>query len=89
MVSKLSGIYELDIKSLVNSAIMTDPELKLFRYKLYAIASHSGLLYGGQYVSYVKQGEDWYYVNDVYCNKITKAQALAAEAYLLFYQRLW
>ncbi len=77
------------MKSLITSSLLAEPELKLFPYRLYAIASHSGSLYGGKYVSYVRQGEDWYFANDVYCNKIAKAQALAAEAYMLFYQRLW
>ena len=79
----------MDVKSVLESSMLYDPELKLFPYRLYAIASHSGSLYGGQYVSYVKQGEDWYFANDVYCNKINKSQALGAEGYLLFYQRLW
>jgi len=69
--------------------LLSDPELNLLRYRLYAMVSHSGSLYGGQYVSYIKQGEDWWYANDLTFNKITKAQALAAEGYLLFYERLW
>lgn len=88
-MAKLNDIYQLEMKSVITSSTLDDTELRLFPYRLYAIASHSGSLYDGQYVSYVKQGEEWRFANDVYYSNITKKQALDAEAYLLFYQRLW
>lgn len=88
-ISKLTEVYKIDVRSLLNSAKLAEGELRLFPYRLYAITSHSGSLYGGQYVAYVKHGDEWYFANDVYCNQIDKAQALLAESYLLYYQRLW
>jgi len=79
----------MDIRNLLNNAKLSERALGLFPYRLYAITSHSGSLYGGQYVAYVRHGDDWYFANDVYCNHIDKAQALLAESYILYYQRLW
>lgn len=79
----------MDIKTTLEAATLSGQELKLFPYRLYAITSHSGSLYGGQYISYVRHGDDWYFINDVYWKKVDKTQALEAESYLLFYQRLW
>ena len=48
-----------------------------------------GSLCGGHYVAYVKHGEQWYYASDSHYNKISLESALSAEAYVLYYQRMW
>jgi ubiquitin C-terminal hydrolase len=56
-------------------------------YRLQGVVEHSGGLHGGHYVAFVRRGADWHYASDRHVRPATLAQALSAEAYLLFYAR--
>ena len=59
------------------------------RYALYAVVQHSGSLHGGHYVCYLRRPSgQWYYLSDAHVSPCTAADALAADAYLLFYRRV-
>ena len=58
-------------------------------YDLYAVVEHQGAMTGGHYVAYVRLPTQptWYYVSDAFVQRSTEADALRAQAYLLFYRR--
>jgi hypothetical protein len=71
------------------------------RYRLSGVVEHSGGLHGGHYVAFVRRSGDgdaagssrdaapsaWHYASDRHVRSATLAEALAAEAYMLFYTR--
>jgi len=68
----------------------THPE-EQFIYSLYAIVVHSGGMGGGHYIAYIKHninGKDrWFYASDSHVRETDEADALRAQAYMLFYRR--
>mmetsp|Transcript_14551 Transcript_14551/g.38925 ORF Transcript_14551/g.38925 Transcript_14551/m.38925 type:complete len:289 (+) Transcript_14551:792-1658(+) len=62
-------------------------------YTLMAVVVHGGMLYGGHYTAYVREGCDgdflggWYYCSDAQVFRVKEKDVLAAEAYMLFYER--
>ncbi|SCV03975.1 LAMI_0H12442g1_1 [Lachancea mirantina] len=63
-----------------------------FKYKLYAVASHSGTLYGGHYTAYVNKGpwHGWCYYDDTSCRKVKNSdECITKSAYVLFYHRIY
>lgn len=59
------------------------------RYGLYGLIVHQGRLSSGHYLSYVRGLEgDWHCISDSSVSKVTEREVLAAEAYILFYERL-
>ena len=61
-----------------------------FRYNLFAVASHSGTLYGGHYTSFVDKGSlGWCNFDDVSWRKIKREnEYITPNAYVLFYRRV-
>ncbi|KAL2708385.1 Ubiquitin carboxyl-terminal hydrolase [Kluyveromyces marxianus] len=61
-----------------------------FNYKLFAVACHSGTLYGGHYTSYVDKGTlGWCCFDDENWRKIRrKGEYITPNAYVLFYRRI-
>lgn len=63
-----------------------------FRYNLYAVAAHSGTLYGGHYTSYVNKGspQGWCYFDDTNWRKVKNdKECITQNAYVLFYHRVY
>lgn len=63
-----------------------------FKYKLYAVASHLGSLYGGHYTAYVDKGlnKGWYYFDDTGYRPVrTPTECITSNAYVLFYHRVY
>mmetsp|Transcript_18020 Transcript_18020/g.29596 ORF Transcript_18020/g.29596 Transcript_18020/m.29596 type:complete len:897 (-) Transcript_18020:327-3017(-) len=58
------------------------------QYRLYGVVVHGGGLGGGHYTAYVLHKEQWYYFSDTHLSRRSEAEVLAAEAYILFYQRI-
>lgn len=57
-------------------------------YDLCAVIVHQGGSLGGHYVSHVRNKKgDWYYCSDTTVRSSTEADALRAQAYMLYYQR--
>lgn len=54
---------------------------------------HSGGMGGGHYVAYAKhetdKGDKWFYFSDSYWKQTSKSDALSAQAYMLFYRRIY
>ncbi len=88
-LKQLSKNYGPHVETAIKEAKVDTPPHRLFPYRLYGISSHSGSLCGGHYVAYVKHGGSWYYASDSSVSHITESQALNAEAYVLYYERVW
>ncbi|KAF2000480.1 ubiquitin carboxyl-terminal hydrolase-like protein 22 [Amniculicola lignicola CBS 123094] len=54
-------------------------------YELSAVIVHKGKIDSGHYVSYSREGTDWFLFDDSKVVLVDEAEVLAAEAYLLFY----
>lgn len=54
-------------------------------YELSSIIVHKGKIDNGHYVSYSRQGEDWFRFDDSMVVQVEEREALGAEAYMLFY----
>ncbi|PVH97694.1 cysteine proteinase [Periconia macrospinosa] len=54
-------------------------------YELSAVIVHKGKIDSGHYVSYSREGSDWFAFDDSKVVLVSEAEVLAAEAYLLFY----
>eukprot|EP00826_Nyctotherus_ovalis_P008831 TRINITY_DN12295_c0_g3_i1.p3 TRINITY_DN12295_c0_g3~~TRINITY_DN12295_c0_g3_i1.p3 ORF type:complete len:169 (-),score=52.19 TRINITY_DN12295_c0_g3_i1:132-638(-) len=88
-IAQLQTIYGADIKQKIENAAPEGPSLHLFEYRLYAVSTHSGSIYGGHYTAHVKHGDKWYYASDSHVSLESLKSALNAEAYILFYERIW
>lgn len=76
----------------VSDELPTRGQVPPFKYKLYAVASHSGSLYGGHYTAYVDKGlnRGWYYFDDTNCRPVrTETECITSNAYVLFYHRVY
>lgn len=94
-------VSEDDSVQLTNNSINENQELQDFhqhkltgvdpfsmKYKLYALACHSGILGGGHYVSYAcNPNNKWYCYNDSSCKEVQLDQIDTDSAYMLFYER--
>lgn len=54
-------------------------------YELSAVIVHKGKIDSGHYVSFSREGNDWFMFDDSKVVLASEADVLAAEAYLLFY----
>lgn len=54
-------------------------------YELSSVVVHKGKIDSGHYISYSREGTDWFQFDDVKVTLATEAQVLDANAYLLFY----
>jgi ubiquitin carboxyl-terminal hydrolase 22/27/51 len=54
-------------------------------YELSSVIVHKGKIDSGHYVSYSREGNDWFMFDDSKVVRVSEAEVLAAEAYLLFY----
>jgi ubiquitin C-terminal hydrolase len=50
-------------------------------------AEHSGELEGGNYISFVQRGDDWFLCNDEKTENWSLGDVLDTRLYLLFYER--
>eukprot|EP01138_Halocafeteria_seosinensis_P004389 gb/GECG01004490.1/.p1 GENE.gb/GECG01004490.1/~~gb/GECG01004490.1/.p1 ORF type:complete len:855 (+),score=107.85 gb/GECG01004490.1/:1-2565(+) len=58
------------------------------KYELQGLVVHSGGMKGGHYVAYIRTENQWYYLSDTTVRRVTQQDALKAQPYLLFYQRV-
>ena len=54
-------------------------------FELSSVIVHKGKIDSGHYVSYYREGDDWFMFDDSKVILVSEAEVLAAEAYLLFY----
>lgn len=54
-------------------------------YELSSVIVHKGKMDSGHYISYSREGSDWFMFDDSKVVLVSEAEVLAAEAYLLFY----
>lgn len=54
-------------------------------YELSSVIVHKGKIDSGHYVSYSREGSDWFMFDDSKVVLVSEAEVLAAEAYILFY----
>ena len=58
------------------------------RYRLYGVVEHQGSFKGGHYVAFVKGASgEWHRMSDSTVSRVDEQTALAAQAFLLFYER--
>jgi ubiquitin carboxyl-terminal hydrolase 22/27/51 len=70
--SKKAEVYPLEQK-------------RSLHYALSAVIVHKGGIESGHYVSYSREGEDWFLFDDSKVVLVSEAEVLSAEAYLLLY----
>mmetsp|Transcript_4199 Transcript_4199/g.7374 ORF Transcript_4199/g.7374 Transcript_4199/m.7374 type:complete len:207 (-) Transcript_4199:350-970(-) len=91
-LQKAGGFVEFPLKLSIQEYCDESVEHAECPYTLMAIVVHGGTLYGGHYTAYVREACDphflgeWYYCNDSHITRVTEKDALAAEAYMLFYE---
>ncbi|EDO18435.1 hypothetical protein Kpol_1032p28 [Vanderwaltozyma polyspora DSM 70294] len=76
----------------VTDELPTRGQVPPFRYKLNAVASHVGSLYGGHYTAYVNKGinRGWHYFDDTSYRPIkNETECITPNAYVLFYHRVY
>lgn len=57
-------------------------------YDLVSVAVHLGELKSGHYVAYTKKDDGmWYLMDDARVSRVSKAEVLQQEAYILTYQK--
>jgi ubiquitin carboxyl-terminal hydrolase 22/27/51 len=66
-----------------NPNINTPSEISM--YELASVIVHKGKIDSGHYVSYSREGNDWFLFDDSKVVLVGEAEVLAAEAYLMFY----
>ena len=54
-------------------------------YELSSVVVHKGKIDNGHYVSYSRQGEEWFRFDDSMVVQVEEREALGCEAYMLFY----
>jgi ubiquitin carboxyl-terminal hydrolase 22/27/51 len=54
-------------------------------YELSSVVVHKGKIDSGHYVSYSREGNDWFLFDDSKVVLVPESEVLAANAYLLFY----
>jgi ubiquitin carboxyl-terminal hydrolase 22/27/51 len=54
-------------------------------YELSGVIVHKGKIDSGHYVSYSREGDQWFMFDDSKVILVSEADVLGAEAYLLFY----
>ena len=65
-----------------------DNSEKTHAYSLYAIACHSGSIYGGHYTAYCKYNKQWRCFDDRYVAAEKWDYVRCQEAYILFYEKI-
>lgn len=64
---------------------VAEKERETARFDLNSIVVHKGGIDSGHYVSYSRDGDDWFLFDDSKVVLASEAEVLSAEAYLLFY----
>lgn len=54
-------------------------------YELSSVIVHKGNIDSGHYISYSREGNDWFMFDDSKVVLVPESEVLGAEAYLLFY----
>jgi ubiquitin carboxyl-terminal hydrolase 22/27/51 len=54
-------------------------------YELASVVVHKGKIDSGHYISYSREGDDWFMFDDSKVVLASEKEVLGAEAYLLFY----
>ncbi|GAB2209343.1 hypothetical protein Drorol1_Dr00026554 [Drosera rotundifolia] len=68
--------------------VAADTENTETKYELYAFLVHIGTIRGGHYLSFIRSGPDsWFKFDDEDVSTIQEADALAQDAYMLFYTK--
>jgi ubiquitin carboxyl-terminal hydrolase 22/27/51 len=61
------------------------PSLPSIKYALSAVIVHKGEINSGHYVSYAREGNDWFLFDDSKVVLVSEGDVLNAEAYILVY----
>lgn len=67
-----------------NSSSKDPPKIEPI-YTLSSVIVHKGKIDSGHYISYARQGDEWFRFDDSVVVQVGQREVLAAEAYMLFY----
>jgi ubiquitin C-terminal hydrolase len=85
---KIRGLVRYPEKMDLNPDLLQSQEDNMSVYELVGVAVHLGTILGGHYVAYVKKEDgEWYCTNDERVGRVSRAEVLQQDAYLLFYSK--
>jgi ubiquitin carboxyl-terminal hydrolase 22/27/51 len=84
-VHKTTQMKSAKLASPPNSNHNINSPANSIMYELAGVIVHKGKIDSGHYVSYSREGNDWFMFDDSKVILVSEADVLAAEAYLLFY----
>lgn len=82
---KFAKMYKKKIDNLIEFPIY-DLELKGFKYDLYSVINHSGVLSAGHYTSITKINNKWIKCDDASCYEVEENSIVSSGAYILIYK---
>lgn len=56
-------------------------------YELYGVVVHSGSMFGGHYISFVRHADSWFHCSDTHVSQVAASQVLKTQAYILFFKQ--
>lgn len=68
--------------------LRNEDHLQPVEYELQGIVVHKGGMGGGHYVAFLRTESGWFLASDTTVKRVTQQEALKAQPYLLFYQRV-
>jgi ubiquitin carboxyl-terminal hydrolase 22/27/51 len=75
----------IDVKTPSKNRPMPDAEPQEPIYELSSVIVHKGKIDNGHYISYSRQGGEWFRFDDSMVVQVDEKEVLCAEAYMLFY----
>ncbi|SMQ55168.1 unnamed protein product [Zymoseptoria tritici ST99CH_1A5] len=75
----------IDVKTPSKNKLKGDAEPQEPIYELSSVIVHKGKIDNGHYISYSRQGAEWFRFDDSMVVQVDEKEVLGAEAYMLFY----
>lgn len=55
------------------------------KFELFVVVTHTGKLYAGHYVSYLRLSNQWYKCDDVWVSQVSERVVRASQGYMMYY----
>ena len=86
--NKITDLIDFPIENLDLSKYIKGYKASTYKYDLYGIINHMGVVNGGHYTAYIKVANgEWFHFNDDNLSKIKTNHLVTPMAYCLFYRK--